>query len=191
MRAARVARDFVIVFVARKALPAVGLGRRALEADDFGRLTPAVDMRLAGAVAGFARILDLDERALIEDRVRIFFKSLDYFLVTGGAVLHGGFGLLGLGPGQQPVGIAGQDPDSQGCHEGHEKDLSITSKCHVGPYRACDLLTAKSAVSLWHTVQDSTCPMLKLAVLRNAWAAVAVESWQEMQAVAIGMVGDQ
>jgi hypothetical protein len=34
---------------------------------------------------------------------------------------------LGLGPGQQPVGIAGQNPNCQGCHESHKQDFSTTS----------------------------------------------------------------
>ena len=95
MGAGAEAGDLVILFMAGQALLVVRLEGLAFETDGLGFIAAAINVSLAGAVAGFAGVGDLIERALLEDVVRIFGECVDNVLVTSGAVLHGGSGLLG------------------------------------------------------------------------------------------------
>jgi len=126
----------LVLLMAGEALFVVGLSVSAFKRNDLGFVAVIGGMGLAGAVALFAGVLEIELRALLKYGVRVFVESLGQVVMTHGAVFVVNASGLSSRPllrgilGGQPVKAACQNSPQGGYHNEHEQVLQSASKRH-------------------------------------------------------------
>ncbi len=127
----------MVFLVAGEALFVVGLGVSAFERDDLGLVAVVGGVSLAGAVAFFAGVFEIELGAFLQDGMGVLIEGLGQVVVAHGAVFVVDATGLGLCPllggilGGQPVKAACQNSSQGSYHSEQEQVLqNLWSKRH-------------------------------------------------------------